>query len=146
MRCMIRFSRVCISEYFRNHRHTYRKAKYYILFQMRLECVLLVVALASRKQKYVPHCTFFISFILHSLYSALSEVVLFAFFFPSRAKLIDRQRDYHSKNDAPCWNWVKKNMLNWYAIVEKRYKRSVLQSDTLVIRCTCRHVNHAQRV
>jgi len=59
MRCMIRFSRVCISEYFRNHRHTYRKAKYYILFQMRLECVLLVVALASRKQKYVLHCTFF---------------------------------------------------------------------------------------
>jgi len=61
---MIRFSRVCISEYFRNHRHTYRKAKYYILFQMRLECVLLVVALASRKQKYVLHCTFFYLFYL----------------------------------------------------------------------------------
>lgn len=69
----------------------------------------LVVALASRKHKYDQRlCAFFISFILHSLYSTSSEVVLFAFFFPSRVKLIDRQCDYHSKNDAPCWNRVKK--------------------------------------
>jgi len=32
----------------------------------------------------------------------------FISFSPSRAKLIDRLRDYHSKNDAPRWKRVKK--------------------------------------
>lgn len=84
------FSRVCIPEYFRNHRHTYRKYKYYILFRTQtatmIECVLLRRrAGVSKAEIRLPYCSLF--FFPPLLFSIR--------FIPPRRKLFYLRSSFH---------------------------------------------------
>lgn len=115
----------------------------------------VVATSTSRKRKYTPRCVHspmfssFFSFpilifaflIRHSaLCSAWSEVVLFAVFYflpsiASRAKLIDRRRDYHSKNDAAPLEPSQENMLNCGACARARIIRTFAKKYDLRTVC-----------
>lgn len=83
------FSRVCISEYFRNRRHTYRKYKYYILFRTQtatmIECVLLRRrAGVSKAEIRLPYRSLFFPSLLFSIR-----------FIPPRRKLFYLRSSFH---------------------------------------------------